>query len=304
MEKLVGGIQVAALAVSAFLLAACGSAQDVAETGPDESTSSTMTQPSDPTSPPTTSEPTPDPSPATETTTAKPQVAGKPKVGNCYDTGNVAFNQQRDGSSPVACNSSHTAETVAVFAVGDSPDSGVIDKAWRSCQPRFKTYVGDAPTVSTLGLVIMLPSDAQVTAGHRWIRCDAIERSSYNRDVGLPRKGSVKGVLSGSVPDAYRGCVKHWPKVSLAVHFTSCRESHQAELIPEAISLGGPNAEFPGSKTLRTRSQQFCESTFQEYVPETLNYYYYYPTRASWKSGSHDTTCWALDTRGDGLPPI
>ncbi|MEP6665672.1 MAG: septum formation family protein [Nocardioidaceae bacterium] len=292
---------------SAILLASCGSAQDVADTAAattdHEVPTQVTTQPTEATteSTATTAPSTPA---ATKTSDPTPQAASKPTPGECYATGTIAFNRQRDGSAPVSCNAQHTAETVAVFAAGQSPSSQDINNVWRSCQPRFKTYVGGAPTVSTLGLVVILPSEKQLAEGQSWMRCDAVERSSFNRDVGLPRQGSVKGALSGSVPVAYRGCVKHWPKVSLAVHFTSCRESHQAELIPESINLGGPNAPFPGTNSVKSKSKRFCANAFQDFVPETRNYYFYYPTPASWKSGSHDTTCWALDTKGNGLPPI
>jgi putative regulator of septum formation len=285
--------------VWAIALTSCVSAGDVADTAndTDDGVTTDATQATEPTTAPSDTTSTQTPSP-------EPQVAGKPTVGDCYATSTRAFSRQRDGSSPVTCASLHTAETFAVLAVGRSTSRQDVDAVWRGCQPRFKTYVGDAPTVSTLGMAVILPSDQQVAAGQGWIRCDAIERESYNRDVGRPRKGSVKDALAGSVPVAYRGCVKHWPRVSLAVHFTSCRESHQAELIPESINLGGPNAAFPGTNSVKAKSQRFCANTFQDFVPETLNYYFYYPTPASWRSGSHDTTCWALDARGDGLPPI
>ena len=225
-------------------------------------------------------------------------------VGNCYATARKAFAAQRDGSFPVPCTKKHTAETFAVFEVGAVPGTDDIDRIWRACQPRFTTYVGASPTVSTLGLTVMLPSTAQTDAGQGWIRCDAIEQPSYNGKRGLTRSGSVKGILAGAVPDQFRGCALHWPKPSQAVIFSSCRRSHQAELIPQSITLGGPEAPFPGVTSTRSRSASFCQATFQDYVSETLNYYYYYPTRASWTSGSHDTTCWALDLQGDGLPPI
>lgn len=226
-------------------------------------------------------------------------------VGNCYNTTRRQFRQQRDGSSPVECSSRHTAETFAVFSVSTTPTSDQTDKVWRTCHARFPGYVGAAATLSKLDLALILPSTSQTSAGQTWIRCDVIQKAHYNARVGVSRVGSLQNALSGGVPREFRGCVKHWPKVDQAVHFTPCSQRHQAELIPESLFLGGPEAPFPGTKTSQDRSQQFCESVFQDYVPETNNYYYYYyfPTKASWVSGSHNTTCWALDVKGDGLPP-
>ena len=296
-----GGSHAIALAAAALLLSACGGAQDVADAG----TGSTATTPSGvATSASTPPEATPTGTTTTATAPPEPQPDARPVVGDCYNTARTAFSHQRDGSAPVPCTKPHTAETFAVFNVGTAPLPNDIDRIWRVCQPRFASYVGLSPTVSTLGLTVILPSLTQTQAGQGWIRCDAIQQPSYNGNRGVSRTGSVKGALDGGVPPAFRGCALHWPKVNQAVIFTSCRRSHQAELIPESLTLGGPSAPFPGVATTKSRSQTFCESTFQDYVSETLNYYYYYPTAASWQSGSHDTTCWALDLKGDGLPPI
>jgi hypothetical protein len=306
-----GGSPVIVLVVAGLLLTACGSAQDVADssqqkaTDPTES-SLTESSPTETSPTETTSEPSPTQTTPTTTSPTKkpPKLAGRPAVGNCYETGRKAFANQRDGSFPVPCAKRHTAETFAVYNVGAVPAASDIDRVWRVCQPKFKEYVGASPTVSTLGLTVVLPSAAQAQAGQGWIRCDAIQQPSYNGNRGIPRSGSVRGILTGGVPPQFRGCALHWPKPSQPVIFTSCRHGHQAELIPESLTLGAANAPFPGVQSTRSRSASFCEATFQDYVTETLNYYYYYPTRASWKSGSHDTTCWALDLKGDGLPPI
>jgi hypothetical protein len=231
-------------------------------------------------------------------------VAARPQVGNCYSTSTAAFRRQRDGSEPVGCHKRHTAETLAVFSVGGEPDRARIQRVWRHCEGRFGSYVGNSPTVSTLKVIVMLPSKAQTAAGQGWIRCDAIQPPSYAGHTGLPRRGSVKGELSHRVPSALRGCVRHWPKIQQAVHFTSCRRHHQAELLPVSRGLGSTEAPYPGRRSVKKASQQFCANVVQHYVPQTRHYYYYYPTRSSWRSSTHDTTCWALDPKGDGLPPI
>jgi len=301
--------------VSALLLTSCASAQDVAQTTSEstsssseptetsETTETTPTETTETTTPTETTETTPTTPTETSTTTEEPQLAGRPEVGNCYNTSKTQFRQQRDGSFPVSCSNRHTAETFAVFNVSASPTSDQTDKVWRSCHARFPGYVGAAATLSKLDLALILPSNDQTSAGQTWIRCDVIQKAHYNARVGVSRVGSLKNALSGGVSREFRGCVKHWPKVYQAVHFTPCSQRHQAELIPESLFLGAPEAPFPGTKTSQDRSKQFCENVFQDYVPETNNYYYYYPTKASWKSGSHNTTCWALDVSGDGLPP-
>ena len=303
------GLGSLALGAAALVLAGCGGAQDIASSGPGTSGSPVTPppvslSPTQPTDSPTTPI-TPSVSVTFPTTTSPgSDVAPRPEVGNCYDTRRKAFSSQHDGSTPIGCAKRHTAETFAVFQVGTAPSATEINEVWRVCQQRFTAYAGGSPTISTLGLTVMLPGRAQVEAGQGWIRCDAIQQPSYNGDTGLPRSGSVKGVLARGVPGTLRGCALHWPKVDQPVHFTSCKRRHQAELIPESLNLGGPEAAFPGVATTKSRSKAFCERTFQKYVSETLNFFYYYPTAASWRSGSHDTACWALDTHGDGLPPL
>jgi Septum formation len=243
-------------------------------------------------------------SPQPASATATSDVAPRPQVGNCYDVGKAAFRRQRDGSKPVHCKKRHTAETFAVFRAGTVPMRSTTNRVWRKCQARFTRYVGASTTVSTIRLTVILPSHAQNAAGQGWIRCDAIQLPNYAGHSGVPRAGSVEGVLSDRVPRALRGCARHWPKVDQPVHFTSCTRRHQAELIPESANLGRPEAEYPGRRTVKRNSRHFCGGLFQRYVPQTRHFYYYYPTRSSWRSSTHATTCWALDPRGDGLPPI
>jgi hypothetical protein len=298
-------VPAAVLAVG-LVLSGCAKAEDVA----DDDLAGTSTTPDEPTSTlssPTESSPTessPTESTPTDTEPAEPELAPAPQVGNCYDVSRSGFQTQRDGSYPVPCARSHTAETYLVARVGPFPESRDIDAVWRKCHDRFRSYVGASATVSTLGIALIMPSNAQVAAGQGWIRCDVIERASFNGRSGLPRTGSLRDALVAEVPDRYRACSKRWPKVLQKVHFSPCDRFHQAELIPESERLGAPDDRFPGVATSRRRSATICESIVLDYVPEALRYYYYYPTRSSWGAGSRDTVCWALDTNGDGLPPI
>jgi hypothetical protein len=235
---------------------------------------------------------------------AAPSVAARPQVGNCYRASGAAFRRQRDGSEPVGCHKRHTDETFAVFSAGGAPPRAAIQRVWRQCEGRFRSYVGDSVTVSVLKVIVMLPSKQQIAAGQGWIRCDAIQPPNYAGHSGLPRKGSVKRVLSDRVPKALRGCVRHWPKIEQGVHFTSCRRHHQAELLPVSKNLGHAEAPYPGRRSVKTASRRFCAGVVQHFVPQTRHFYYYYPTPSSWRSSTHNTTCWALDPKGDGLPPI
>jgi hypothetical protein len=287
-------------------LAGCASAADVADEAAGTSTTSepAPTEPSpstEPTEPTVPSEPT---APTEPPEPPEPELASRPEVGNCYAVKNRDFLRQRDGSFPVKCREPHTAETYAVFRVDPYPVSPQIDGIWRKCHDRFRAYVGASENVSKLGVALIMPGTRQVIEGQGWIRCDVIERVNFNGQVGLERTGSVRNVLADGVPKRFRGCVRHWPRPNKAVHFTSCDVSHQAELIPEAIRIGGPRAPFPGVGVTRQRSQTFCENTVLDYVPEALNYYYYFPTRASWRAGTRDTVCWALDKDGQGLPAL
>lgn len=245
------------------------------------------------------------PTPATSTATSPTQdVAARPKVGNCYDTGKAAFQRQRDDSEPVSCKRRHTAETFAVFTLKSVPSTAKINAVGRACNARFKQYVGGSPTISKLGLTVILPGSEQTAVGQNWIRCDVIELANYNGKGGVPRTGSVKGALDDRVPRTLRGCVRHWPKVDQPVHFTSCQRRHQAELIPESLNLGGPRADYPGRASVVADSKLFCRNTVLDYVPEARNYYYYYPKLSGWRSGTRDTTCWALEREGNGLPAL
>ncbi len=309
------------IVVTGLSVTSCASAQDVADASLDPTVTAQQAQPTKsaastgPTSaltvsPPPTPTPTPTPSAPSPTSTTPttvaptPDVANRPRVGNCYATGKAAFQRAQDGSDAVSCQRRHTAETFAVIKVRPDPSSAQTNRVGRDCNARFQRYVGDSPTVSKLGLTLIGPSEEQMAAGQSWIRCDVIELASYNGEVGLPRTGSVSGALEGEVPLALRGCARRWPKVDQPVHLTSCQQRHQAELIPESLNLGDPDAEYPGQASVTADSKLFCANTVQSYVPEAVNYYYYFPKLEGWRSGTRETTCWALDRFGDGLPPI
>lgn len=284
-----------------WLLAAvgCSQAQDVADA--DTTPSRSVTSPAEPSS---SDHPSTPPSTPTPPATTSPDHDSDPQIGFCYDAERRAFSTHRDGSEPVPCAAPHTAETFAVFGGRTLPDTDRLHRLRRLCATRFASYVGAPPTVSRVGMTLMEPSASEIAAGATWVRCDAIEVASFNVSIGISRTGSLRDALARTVPVALRGCANHWPKVYQAVHFTSCRTRHQAELIPEARVLGGPDAPYPGRAQARKASRTFCEAAFQRYVTSTTHFYYYYPTAASWVSSTHATTCWAVDPSGAGLPPL
>lgn len=302
------------LALGALLAAAaCAQAADVQDAAPEVTASTDTPSTPSPTGAPT--EPSTAPSPTAPTTASKPSssrpttspepdVAAAPEPGNCYDTRKRDFDAHRDGSEPVRCAQPHTAETFAVFRTAALPEPKAADRIWRVCQARFAGYVGDTTTVSSLGMTVITPSVEQVGAGQTWARCDVIERGNFNATAGGRRTGSLAGALTDGVPDRFRACSDTMPAVTKPVRLVPCSTYHRAELIPESTVLGGPNADYPGTGSARSAARQSCADVFRDYVPETYQYYFYYPTRASWVSGSHATTCWAVDPDGQGLPPI
>ncbi len=272
-------------------LSACAKAEDLAR-GAD-------TTAAPPTSPTATDTPTP-----TQPSTPPPDVAPRPTVGNCYLVAPRSYRRQVDGSDPVACAKRHTSETFGVFNVDPIPTSRQIEEVWRRCHDRFTAYVGASSTVSTLGIALIKATPDQVAAGQDWVRCDVIERTSFNGGIGRERSGNVRGALVDSVPAAFRGCSLRWPRVDTEVPFSSCARVHRAELIPTSTRIGGRDDPYPGEAFSRRTSRTFCADNVLNYVSEAVRYYYYYPTRSSWPAGSRDTVCWALDTSGAGLPPI
>jgi Septum formation len=293
------------MVVAVLTLSACSTAADVASDEPGAAAEPTQTEttPTEPTRT-TPTETAPTETTPTETTPPPPELAPRPQVGNCYAVSNIGFTRQKDGSFPIACSKRHTAETYHVAPVDPFPSRRQIEQVWRRCHDRFRSYVGGSATVSTLGIALILPSAPQVRAGQGWVRCDVIERTSYNGKTGQARTGTVRNILVNNVPDRFRACSQRWPRVTQKVGFSSCKRFHQAELVPESRRLGGPAAPYPGRKASRNRTANYCEDVVLDHVPEALRYFYYFPTRGSWRAGTHDTVCWALDPNGNGLPPI
>lgn len=298
------------LALSAVLLLAsgCARAHDmVSAPGSSGTATPTASSPGSTAgsqSPPTKSPASPaPPSPSSSSQTAPPPVAPVPRVGDCYATSRHGFASHRDGSTPVSCSRSHTTETFAVLAAAAIPTPASVDRAWRLCYARFAAYTGNGPTTSRLGVTVSWPSTPQTDAGQRWARCDVIVTAAFDGRVGLRSDHSVRHALASGPSPQFRGCAGVVPSVRKPIPYTSCLEYHQAELIPAAKSLGGPDAPYPGVRSALATSKTFCARVFAKYVKNTTRYFYFYPTPTSWKSGSHDTACWAFDPNGDGLPP-
>lgn len=291
---------VASLALAATLTG-CARAQDITGASSPPQRTATIT----PTIPTISIEPITPPVPtAVIPTSTAPAAAPRPRVGNCYDAGTSAFKNHRDGSRPVPCSATHNTETYSVWPASSFPDTATLDHIRRQCAARFIAYVGASPMVSTLETAFFTADAAQVESGQIWVRCDAIKVDTFQVKIGLPVTGSVKGVLAGKVPRQFRACTQHWPPGSADVHLSSCTQPHQGELIPESLTLGGPEAPYPGVSTVQTRSRSFCQDVFQNYTPQTTHYEYYYPTAASWETSTHTSACWSFVPEGEGLPGI
>lgn len=82
-----------------------------------------------------------------------------------------------------------------------------------------------------------------------------------------------------------------------------CTSPHHSEVFG-VVELAGE--EFPGEQDVVEQTEEFCLSAFSEYVgtdymDSSLDFFYYYPTKAMWASGDREVFCEAVTMDGSPL---
>ncbi|WP_370618920.1 septum formation family protein [Mumia qirimensis] len=275
------------------LVAACGSASDLAGAGDDPTTEAT---PPIRTLPPTESAaPTPSPTPTTPVVTL-------PKTGECRKPGTVdaTLRVSDDDTAPVPCAGA-TALTYLVrtmpaplkAAVANYNTTRILKAARPICEKAAISYLGkDRPTFerSQFGFIVGVPSPAQTAEGAAWMRCDLVLSANATRLAALPAK--TKGALTGKRSTGYMQCVRG--DIRVAVGTVACSTKHQWRGI-DSIRLGSPTASYPGSKRSQSTMRDRCTTSVRRYLDTrgSFEYGYISPSKTSWQRGERWGVCFA-----------
>lgn len=229
------------------------------------------------------------------------EPSGAPQVGQCYDTPDAVLPDPHDPTPPVDCSEPHALETYAVLHAERRLDQQAIDALAQRCVGRVEDYLGAAFAETAISIYYFAPTQEQRADGARWVRCDAgvlaDTRGSSTRDV----TGSLRGALADGVPLAYRRCLGAPPQPLSSQQLVPCVRPHVAQLMPEAIDLGGADQPYPGIDALTDRANRKCAPIVQAALDDAGRSLVIVPTEQLWAAGSTTAQCWALAQPGERL---
>lgn len=280
----------------------CSNVRDIASDQPTAtatgSTATTSPSPSaaTPTAPEaTTAEPT-------QSTPPPPPDRPAPVVRECrrLATNEALLGVVLQQSRAVPCRKGHNAQTYFVGrltadardAVRNGNRGQLYLLASSRCRRNLVDWLGGDGgdlALSQFAFVVGVPSVDDLTAGARWLRCDAVAQRTQTSFLRLPR--TTQGVLVSARAGQFDICVKgDIEKANTVV----CSLPHRWRGA-SAVRLGSAGAAFPGGNVVTSRMRSTCETRVRSYLGTTsaFSYGWIRPTKATWQRGSRYGVCYA-----------
>ena len=248
-------------------------------------------------------DPTPTRTGKTREQPPEPEPPPAPKTGECRDLDAGDIGRFSNGAAPQACGKPHTAYTYEVgelpesvaFAGVDIGNDAVQEAAAGACQAAYADFVGgDTATraLARLTPTYFLPRQRGFDAGAHWVRCDVVALATDDSLAPLPAK--LAGFLDrDDALDDYGVCSDGDPSSSGSA-LVMCSEPHTYRAL-DALRLGGPQTDYPGTATARDDGQQACEDLVKESlgVDGGFTYAWTYPSAQDWNNGQRFGYCWS-----------
>ena len=237
------------------------------------------------------------------------QAAATPSVGQCWDYQARALAKLAVPGDPVACEGPHRAETFAIGALpADFPRleeatvRQVVALRTAACtEPALRAYLGLPTGLPTrFRAVAVFPSNDQLAAGERWLRCDAV----YDTGLGLgvmPKAAPGWVAENAANPTAFSFCTPGTgyfrmpsPTRTLA---QECTDPAKQWILVARPTMGKPAQRFPGSTALDRRASRACSKYKDVFNGGQKDRYqrgwaYTFPLAKGWNEGLRTGTCW------------
>ena len=236
-------------------------------------------------------------------------AAAAPTLGQCWDYPAKALAKLAVPGDPVPCDGPHRAET---FAVGTLPAGfprledatmrQVVAVRSAACtEPGLRAYLGLPEGLPTrFRAVAVFPSNDQLAAGERWLRCDAVYDAG--RDLGAMPKPAPAWVAENLAnPTAFAFCTPGTgyfkmpsPTRTLA---QECTDPAKQWILVARPTMGKPAQNYPGARTLDRRGNRACAKYKDVYNGGQKDRYqrgwaYTFPLAKGWSEGLRTGTCW------------
>ncbi|GAB4009354.1 septum formation family protein [Nocardioides ultimimeridianus] len=210
------------------------------------------------------------------TATAGP--SSTPTEGSCHQLTYQQAGAYSDPQAPVSCDGPHDTITVKVAAVrADSVRTEAANQVLSRCYPAAAAAVGGWRNYvrSMYGLFVFVPTEAQWSAGARWVRCDVALHGAGRTLQPLP---SASG-LSNWLMDRETLCIQ---KRTTGYFDVPCTKTHRYRATA-TIAMS--------TWTSATAAATFARTACGHKYPH-VDFFYHYPhSRRVFNWGDHYAVC-------------
>lgn len=238
-----------------------------------------------------------------------PATNAAPAAGQCWDYEAKALTKLAVPGAPIACEGPHRAETFAVAtlpegftSLKDATVRQVVAIRTAACTPAaLRAYLGlTAPLPSRFRPAAVFPSDAQLAAGERWVRCDVV----YDTGLGIgvmPKAAPAWVAENAANPNAFSFCTPStgYSKMPSPTKTAAqeCNNPAKQWILVDRPTMGKAAQRYPGTRTLDKRATKACakyRNTFNGGLkdPYARGWSYIYPMPKGWNEGMRTATCW------------
>ncbi|KHL12051.1 putative regulator of septum formation [Mumia flava] len=232
------------------------------------------------------------------TASATPTVAPPPADAACYRVTFAETQEAQNDAAGVACGQRHNAQTFHVGRLSaTAPPAAVVSEARDTCRRQLRRHVGattERLALSRVESTFYVPSDEDLAAGARWLRCDVVVKRTADTLARLPRRSA--GMLSDDEAlDRWGACAKTGESgLNEGRGQRICDLDHTWRAI-DAQRLGSGDDPYPGRSEVRGDVLERCEDPARAWTGnETgdIAVGWRPPTRAAWAAGERFGLCW------------
>ena len=236
-------------------------------------------------------------------------ASAAPSVGACWDYEAKALTRLAVPGDPIPCEGPHRAET---FAIGTLPADfprledatmrQVVAVRSAACtEPAMRGYLGLPEGLPTrFRPVAVFPSNAQLAAGERWLRCDVVFDTGLGFGV-MPKAAPAWVAENAANPTAFAFCTPSTgyftmpsPTRTLA---QACDNPAKQWILVARPTMGKPAQNYPGARALDRRASRACARYKDVYNGGLKDKYqrgwsYIFPLAKGWTEGLRTGSCW------------
>ncbi len=228
-----------------------------------------------------------------------PQAASAaPAVGGCYDYTAKSVGKVSSAAPLIGCESPHTAETfyagtiTDAFGLPSTSKQAMRLSAGRTCtQQVMNSYLGmpDRALPSRFLPVVLFPTDAQWTAGERWVRCDVVLLGGTHLKSFT---GTAAALVTATPQAQFDFCTPAEPNAK-ATSAYPCLNPRKNWIMVLDKDLGGPGSKFPGTSTVEKRTRALCAKQGKKWSGKEKypGWWAIWPTSVGWKQGRRSAQC-------------